>query len=309
MKLVRKHARFGAVMIVLVVVLWLANGELSGISEELDKKQATAQTSLGSNYRLLFTDAAKPEFKGDPATIQGRRIQDQTLEANVYTEMHTDRMVFETDAAFTVEALPSGALDDMVNYLRNVKKIELQRELGFARYFKPNIGDEDAFGFKIPVTDKLTEANVRDYLRKLDIVRTVCHSVDRSGVQTLVKLHFVSINEAVAGRGVPTTKSAPDEAPFFVAEGLEVRVEATEAALYNFLIDLQNPEKDGMRNRYLSVETFVFEKPDLLDAKDQIVTARITVAAWRVNPESSYPPDESKKNAQQNAPGKPRPFR
>jgi hypothetical protein len=307
MNLVRKHARFGAVMIVLVVVLWLANDQLSGISDDLDKKQGTARASLTANYNALFTDAAN--FDGEPATIHGREIQDKTLETNAYTDMHAERMVFETEAAYTVDALPTGALDEMVNYLRNVKKIELQRELGFQRYFGPNIGDDDAFGFKIPTTDKLTEENVRDYLRKLDIVRTVCHSVDRTGVTTLVELKFVSINEAAGRRGVPTTPSMPGEPPFFVGEGLEIRVQATEEALYNFMIDLQNPEKDGMRGRYFSIETFVFEKPDLLEAKDQVVTAKVTIAAWRVNPESSYPPDESQKAAQQSATGQPRKFR
>jgi hypothetical protein len=247
-------------------------------------------------------------FNGDPATIHGRKIQDKTLETNAYTELHAERLTFETDPTYTVEAVNSGAVDEMVNYLRNVKKIQLQRELSFQRYFAPNVAEPDAFGFKIP-EGSLSEAQVREYLRRFDIVRTVCHSVDRTGVETLVKLNFVSINEAAAQRGVPTSPSQPGEPPFFTGEGLEVRVQASEQALYNFLIDLQNPEKDGMRGRYLSVESFTFEKPDLLEAKDQIVTAKITVAAWRVNLESSYPPDESQKNTQQNATGKPRPFR
>jgi hypothetical protein len=306
MNLVRKHARFGAVVIVLIVVLWLANNELSGIAEELDKKQATAKSTLTANYGALFRDAAL--YNGDPATIHGRKIQDKTLETNAYTELHTERLTFETEPTYTVDAINSGAVDEMVNYLRNVKKIQLQRELSFQRYFAPNVAEDDAFGFKIP-EGSLSEGQVREYLRRLDIVRTVCHSVDRTGVETLVKLNFVSINEAAAQRGVPTSPSQPGEPPFFTGEGLEIRVQASEQALYNFLIDLQNPEKDGLRGRYLSVESFTFEKPDLLEAKDQVVTAKITVAAWRVNPESSYPPDESQKNAQQNATGKPRPFR
>lgn len=304
MKLVRKHARFGAVMIVLVVVLWLANDALSGFADELEKKQGIAKSSLTTNYGALFRDAAR--FNGDPATVQGRKIQDKTLETNAYTDMHTERMVFETDPAYTVDGLNSKALDEMVNYLRNVKKIQLQRELGYARYFGPNVADPNAFGFNIPDGDKLTEADVRDYLRKLDIVRSVCYSVERSGVQTLEKLNFTSINETAQRRGVPTTPSAPGEPPFFTGQGLEIRVLATEQALYNFLMDLQNPERDGMRNRYLSVETFVFEKPDLLDPKDQLITARITAAAWRVNPESSYPPDEKAKGTQPTSAGRPR---
>jgi hypothetical protein len=307
MKLVRKHARFGAVMIVLVVVLWLANDALSGFADDLEKKQGAAKTSLTQNYGALFRDAAK--FDGDPATVQGRKIQDKSLETNAYTDMHTERMVFETDPAYTVDSLPSKARDEMVNYLRNVKKVQLQRELGYARYFGPNVADPDAFGFTIPTDDKLTEADVRDYLRKLDITRSVCYSVDRTGVQTLVELKYVSVDETVRQRGVPSAPAAPGEPPFFSGQGLEIRVLATEAALYNFLVDLQNPEKDGMRNRYLSVESFVFDKPDLLDPKDQLITARITVIAWRVNPESSYPPEESSRNTQQTAGGKPRTFR
>jgi hypothetical protein len=292
-------------MIVLVVVLWLANDALTGFAEDIEKKQGAAKSSLTTNYGALFRDAAK--FNGDPATVQGRKIQDKTLETNAYTEMHTERMVFETDPAYTVDSLASKARDEMVNYLRNVKKIQLQRELGYARYFGPDVAEPDAFGFKIPDGDGLTEADVRDYLRKLDIVRSVCYSVERSGVRTLVKLNFISIDETVRQRGVPTAPAVQGEPAFFSGQGLEINVLATETALYNFLIDLQNPEKDGLRNRYLSVESFKFEKPDLLDPKDQLITARITVIAWRVNPESSYPPDENaKNNSQPTAGGRPR---
>jgi hypothetical protein len=116
MKFVRKHARFGATMLVLVVVLFLASTELSGISDALTTKQNAAKATLQTNYRALFEDAAR--FNGDPATIQGRRIQDRTLETNALTALHTDRMAFETEASYTVNALPKGAVDEMVNYLR-----------------------------------------------------------------------------------------------------------------------------------------------------------------------------------------------
>ena len=143
----------------------------------------------------------------------------------------------------------------------------------------------------------------------LDIVRTVAHSAGRSNIQHVTQFDFVEVNTQLNERKVPTTKTIADEDPYFQGQGLEVRVEATEEALYNFLLDLQRPEKEGLRRRYLSVETFTFEKPDLMDPKDALITAKITVVAWRVNTESSYPPDESNKGSQQTSTNAPRTFR
>lgn len=306
MKLLKTHARFLAVTVVLIVVLVLANGEFSGIAESLDAKETQATSLLQKNYRALFSDAAK--YNGDPATIQGRRMQDKTQVTSALTGIVNERMAFETDPAYTVEVLGTTAVDDMVNYLRNVKKLELQRELGFQRYFGPDVREDDAFGFKIP-DGNLTEAQVRDYLRKLDIVRAIASSVETSRVQLLVKLQFVAVNEELSARGVPTKPAAAGEQPYLNGEGVTLTVQATEEQLYNLLIELQNPMKNGRQGRYLAVEKFEFEKPDLLEPKDALIAAKITVVAYRVYPESTYPPDESQKAVQQTTAGAPRKFR
>ena len=72
MKHVKKHARFAAVLIVLLVILIVASGEFSDLSLSLDSKQAQARTLFTTNYRALFGDAVK--FKGELAILQGRRI-------------------------------------------------------------------------------------------------------------------------------------------------------------------------------------------------------------------------------------------
>ncbi|MCA8914223.1 MAG: hypothetical protein KDB90_02335 [Planctomycetes bacterium] len=308
MKWLKANIRFLVVAVVLIALLVLANGEFGDIAKSLDAKQNQAKTMLTANYRALFTDAAK--FNGDPATVEGRKMQDRTQVTNALTTLVNERMTFETDPAYTLDSLPQGtSVDEMINFLRNEKKPELQRELGFQRYFGPDVRDDSAFGFKLPAQATLTEDQVRDYLRKLDMVRCVAHCVERTGVQRLDKLDFKAINEDLNTRGVPTHASATGEQPYFSGEGLEIRVSATEEALYDLLIELQNPDKEGLHNRYLSVETFKFEKPDLLDPQDALITAKITLVAYRVNPESSYPPDESQKAVQQSNARAPRPFR
>ena len=308
MKWLKSNVRFLVVAVVLIALLVFANGEFSGIAQNLDSKQSAAKTLLTSNYKALFSDAKK--FDGDPATVKGRKMQDKTQYTNAVTALVNERMVFQSDPAYTVDSLPPGTTaDEMINFLRNEKKPELQRELGFQRYFGPDVRDDSAFGFKLPAQAALTEAQVRDYLRKLDIVRCVAHCVERTGVQRLNKLDFKAINEDLHTRGVPTHAVVAGEQPYFQGEGLEIQVSATEAALYDLLIELQNPEKEGLANRYLAVEEFKFEKPDLLDPQDALITARITLVAYKVNPESTYPPDESQKAQQQSTAGQPRKFR
>lgn len=307
MNLLKAHARFLIVMIVLIAVLWIASGQFTGLAESLEGSQTKARANLQANYKALFADAKK--FNGSPATEQGRKIQDETQVVNTLTGLVNDQMVFETDAAYTIDALPPGSgLDDQVDFYRNRMRLELERELGFQRYIAiQNIRDPQAFGFK--AADNPTEADVIDYLRKLDIVRCVAHSAGNSNVQRVNGFNFVEINDLLNARKVPTSKTQPDEEPYFRGQGLEVNVEATEDALYNFLLDLQRPEKEGLRRRYLSVEKFEFEKPDLMDPKDALITAEITVVAWRVNPDSSYPPDETKTNNLQSSGSGPRKFR
>lgn len=303
MKLLKKHARFIVVTIVLVVVLYIANNELGGIAQTLDAKRTQAKTTLSRNYRALYADAKK--YDGNPATIHGRKLQDKTMVANAVTDIVNDRMAFETAPAFTLDDIAERGVAEHVARWQE-RRLEVIQEFQYQRYFALNVREAGAFGFKAKDAN-LTTAEVQDYLRKLDIARTVARSVERAGVNQLTKLNFTEVNEALFARGVPTRPSAPDEAPYFRGEGLELRVQATEEALYNLLIELQSPEKDGLRSRYLAVETFEFEKPDLLNPQDNLITASITVVAYRVNPDSTYPPDE--KAAQQTTSTSRNPYR
>jgi hypothetical protein len=126
-------------------------------------------------------------------------------------------------------------------------------------------------------------------LRNLDIVRTVAMSVEESGVQRLTGLAFRTIDDNLFARGVPTRPASADEAPYLRGQGLEVRIQATEEALYSFLIDLQRPVKQGQRNRYLAVERFTMDKPDLLNPVNDLIDATVVVVAYTVNEDSTYP--------------------
>jgi hypothetical protein len=289
MKILKTHARFLVVMVVLAVVLYIANSELGSIRDNLESKRTQATSLLSKNYRALYADAAK--YNGNPATLHGRALQDKTMHANAVTELVNERMSFDTAPACTLDDIADrGTAEHVARW--QARELELQQELQYQRYFGPSVRDDRAFGFNPQRTDLTTE-QVRDYLRKLDIVRAVTGCVERAGVPLLERLEFKALNEELFGRGVPTRASARDEQPYFTGDGLEIIVQAPEEALYNLLIELQNPEKDGLRNRYLAVEKFTFNKPDLLNPKDNRITARVTVVAYRVNPASTYPPDES----------------
>ncbi|MBZ0135451.1 MAG: hypothetical protein K8I27_03630 [Planctomycetes bacterium] len=288
MKILKTHARFIIVTIVLVVVLYIAHGELSDISEGLDAKRTQAKTLLSKNYRALYADAGK--YNGSPATVHGRKLQDKTMVANAVTEEVNDRMGFETSPAFTLDDIAGRGTAEHVARWQE-RQLEVQQEFQFQRYFGPSVRDDKAFGFA-PQTENLTTVQVKDYLRKLDIARGVAKCVERAGVQQLNKLDFKSVSEELFQRGVPTRASAQGEEPYFTGEGLEIRVQGDEQSLYNFLIELQSPEKEGLRRRYLAVEKFELTKPDLLNPQDNLITATITVIAYRVNPESTYPPDK-----------------
>lgn len=293
MDFLKKHARFLIVTVVLVVVLWIANSELAETRDELENRRNRAESMLNQNYRALFSDAAK--FDGEPATIRARELQDEAQRISAIGDARLDRLRFETAPEFTPAALPEDAgADDIEAYYRD-RLLTLQRELGYQRYFTSNAREEGALGFRESTGDG-NEADKRErfarYLRFLDIVRTVAHSVERAGVERLNGLTFTSIDEQLAQRGVPTRPAATDEEPLMSGQGLVINVRAGEEALYNFLIELQKPVKDEMRNRYLAVESFTLSKPDVIEPRDALIDAEITVVAYRVNPGSSYPVDE-----------------
>lgn len=314
MDFLKKHARFLIVMVVLMVLLYFANSELADSSRRIETARNSAKSLLTQNYTALFKDAKA--YGGEPAVVEGRKIQDRTQNLQQIEAGRNAVMTFETDPVYTLAALPEGAGDDdKVQYYRN-KAAELQRELAFKRYFQAK-GDT-ALGFKANDDKTITAATVPSMLRKLDIVRTVAYSVERSGVPWLNNLAFRTAGrEVIAARKVPATDAAMDpskvakdgEAAYFEVDCLEISVQASEEALYNFLVDLQRPMKGDSRTRYLAVEKFKFEKPDLLDPADNLITATILVVAYRVNPDSPYPVDRSATGPQQPRVGAPRSFR
>ena len=241
MKWLKANIRFLVVAVVLIALLVLANGEFGDIAKSLDAKQNQAKTMLTANYRALFTDAAK--FNGDPATVEGRKMQDRTQVTNALTTLVNERMTFETDPAYTLDSLPQGtSVDEMINFLRNEKKPELQRELGFQRYFGPDVRDDSAFGFKLPAQATLTEDQVRDYLRKLDMVRCVAHCVERTGVQRLDKLDFKAIKARYWKDDTDLDLKRRKEAEFLVSGDLPV------SAILGFIVFNENA-----KNRLLAV--------------------------------------------------------
>lgn len=306
----KKHARFLIVLVVLLALLYFVGNELADSNKRLAAARANADRLLKQNYTALFKDSR--DFGGAPATVQGRKIQDKTQNLQQVEAGRNALLAFETDPAFTVAALPQGSKDDdLVAYYAR-KLLDMQREFAYLRYFIPDVHSPDAFGFKAATGDGTKPpagAQVPDMLRKLDIVRAVAGSVGRSGVARLNKLAFRELANELSARSLPVQPSAEGEAPYLRGQGLEIDVSANEDALYNLLNDLQRPMKGELRTRYLSVERFKLEKPDLLDPADDLVKATITVAAWQVNETSSYPVDRNAPEQQQSSTRAPRAFR
>jgi hypothetical protein len=288
MKLLKAHGRFIVVLIVLLVILYVADSQFQDQRNRIQSSEAATRTLLTNNYRALFSDAV--EFEGEPATIQGRRIQDRVQATLQEAEERTRALAFETAPDYLPEAAGAGATaGDLFEYYRR-KELDLERELGFKRYFAIDSRADAAFGFARP--DGSTTFNrqqISRLLRNLDIVRTVALSVEETGVQRLTGLAFRSIDDSLFSRGVPTRPATANEEPYLRGQGLEVRVQATEEALYRFLIDLQRPMKGDLRNRYLAIERFTMEKPDLLNPVNDLIDVTVLVVAYTVNEDSTYP--------------------
>lgn len=307
MKYVKKHARFAAVLIVLLVILVVANGEFSSLSVALDSKQAQAKTLFTNNYRALFADAVK--FKGEPATVQGRYIQDKTQAVHQVSQARNEKLRFEYAREFTLSAVGETAnVGDQVDHFQRLL-LDMKRELGYQRYFAKDVEDKKAFGFLVPEDKKdVKSEDVARYLKMLDIVRVVCKSIEHNGVDQLRELDFRAVDDQLDKRGVPTKPVAQGQQPFMSGTGLRIRIRATEQALYSFLLDMQRPVKGERKNAYLAVEEFKFEKPDLLQPQDSLIDASILLVAYDINEESSYPADEKAQQQQQQA-NQPRRFR
>jgi hypothetical protein len=306
MGFLKKHARFLVVLVLSAGLLYFASGQLKDYAGRVDAARTKAKTLLTSNYTALFTDAAK--FGGEPATVQGRKVQDRTQVLQQHEGGRNELLAFNTDREYTLSALPQGARgDDHINYYRG-KVTALQQQLAYSPFFVSDANAPRALGFDA-TRATLTAADVPDYLRRLDIVRAVAGSVRRSAVPRLQRLQFVEPATELAARGVPVAPAAEGEPPYLQGQGLEIEIGASEEALYNFLADLQRPTKGALRGRYLSVEKFTLDKPDLLNPANDLVQAKVTVVAWTVNEESSWPQERGAKGQQQTSTRAPRPFR
>lgn len=282
----RKNMRFLIVTTVLIVIVFVGWSQIGDMNTALESTQNKYKNLVARNFNALFTDAK--EYNGEPATTEGRRLANEKADLDKVAEGRLDALGFETDPEYTLNAMgPNPSDDDKVSFYHR-RKLELQRELGYKRYFRPDVQSRDVFGFGEP-KDGVTGKDVPDLLRKFDIVRTVAHSVERTNVRRIESLLFDNAEDALAGRGVPTRATTPGEQPFLVPEALRIEVAGTEEALYNFMIDLQRPEKEGLRRRYLSIEAFEFEKTDFLKPADELIEASILIIAWRVNMDSTYP--------------------
>lgn len=305
MDFLKKHARFLIVLVVLAVLLYFANGQLKDYNARVEAARTKARVLLSANYEALFRDAGK---YGEPATVQGRKVQDRTQVLQQTETGRNELMAFVTDPEFTLASLPEGSReDDHVNYYLS-RVLGLQREFSLRQYFVPDAYSQGALGFD--ATRKgMPAADVPGNLRRLDIARATVDSCGRSGVLRVLRLKFVEITNELNSRGVPVTPAAEGEQPYFAAQGLEIEVRARETALYNLLAELQRPTKGQVRGRYLSIEKFRMEKPDLMDPADDLVHATLTVAAWHVNEQSSFPRDKGATDQPQSSTRAPRPFR
>jgi hypothetical protein len=290
MKILKKHARFLAVLLVLMIILFIANSRFNSMGQAIERTNSQARSLFQNSYRALFTDAAR--FDGEPATLHSRRIQDRTQAALQEALARAERMEFRTGPDFIAPA-GADAADQMAFY--QARDLELQRELGFKRHFAIDVRSPRAFGFERPAGERAyTSADVERYLRMLDIAHTVSESVERSGVARLTSLEFRNLNEQLAARGVPTRGTTA----YLSGTGLIVQARGTEEALYNLLIDLQRPGKGELSHRYLAVESFKLDKPDLLDPRDNLIDATLHLVAYRINEDSPYPEQEAEQQQQ-----------
>ena len=293
----KKHGKFIAILIVLIGLLWFADGEIGLMSQSVDNKQKQAQNLLKRNLNKLFTDAKASN--GEPATVANRRIQDETQGTQQTSRQRNNRISFDTSPIYTLASLEDKAATEGVGYYRE-RQMALLSKFQYLRFVTiPDLRDESAFGLSEP--DPMTQSVVEDFLRKMDIIECVAESAGRSDIKRLERFQFpTGIMDKFSISGIPSKPMGGDTKPFVSGIALEVTVEATEKALYNFMIDLQNPNKAGRPNRYLAVWEFTFEKPDLLNPVDDFISATIVVVALTVDESSGFPFDEEAKNTRMN---------
>ncbi|MDC1142203.1 hypothetical protein OAU50_03860 [Planctomycetota bacterium] len=308
MNALKKHGKFIGFVVVLIGLLWFADGEIDVMSKSVEARRQSAKNLLGRNLKKLFTDAKASN--GEPATVANRRILDVTQTKKQTSRERNQRISFETTPTYTLASLGGNAKEGAVGYYRE-RDLALRSKLQYLRYITiPNIRDNNALGFSEPTKGEMTPEQVKDLLRKMDIVECVVESAGRSKVQRLDKFKFGnSKSDDMFAAGIPAKPLAGESKAFIEGDVLEVTINATEEALYNFMIDLQRPEKSGRPNRYLSVWEFKLEKQDLLSPVDNYINAVITIVALKVDENSSYPADEAKQAVQQTNNGGGRRFR
>ncbi|MHC4840900.1 MAG: hypothetical protein ACYTDT_08100 [Planctomycetota bacterium] len=309
MNILKKHGKFIGILVVLIGLLWFANGEIADMSKSVDDRRNSAKNLLGSNLKRLFTDAKASN--GEPATVANRKIQDATQAKKQTSRQRNQRISFDTTPMYTLASLGDNPKDRAVGYYRE-RDLALRDKLQYLRYITiPNIRDNRALGFSEP-KDEMTQKQVEDFLRKMDIVECVVESAGRSKIQRLEGLEFVGTkSDEMYAAGIPAKQMAGEVNPFISGEALKVTINATEESLYNFMLDLQRPDKSGRPNRYLAIWDFTLEKPDLLRPMDNLISAVVTVVALRIDESSSYPKDNSKQadNTNTNSGTGPRRFR
>lgn len=294
MNFLKTNGKFIGFVFVLVGLLSYANGEIADMEKSVTNQRQRAKNLLGRNLKKLFTDAK--DSNGEPATVANRRIQDNTQVLMQTSRKRNQRISFDTSPIYTLASLGDNAQDRAEGYYRE-REVALRAKMQYLRYITiPNIRDKRAFGFEEPQTSTgMTTQQVEGLLRKMDIVETVAESAGRSNIQRLEKFDFTTgISGAMQARGVPSKQLAGDDAPFIKGESLKVTVYTTEDTLYNFLIELQRPNKGGRPNRYFAIWEFNIQKPDLLKPVDNLIMAEITIVALQINESSSYPLDKNK---------------
>lgn len=299
MNVLKQHWRFLATLVVLAVLLFYGYSEVGAKAGQVSGVQKSVQGSMAGYYRKLYDDAKK--YDGKPATSEGLALSAETVKVQEIEKRRNNQLRWETDAPYTLAARPpESTTEDLVAYYL-LKRQQLLRDLSYQPNVTFAVDAENALGFATGSTDKLQPDRIAEMLARLDMVKVVARSSLSAGVQSLRKFEFDESKLAtiLAERGLPVTSAgrvsaAKEDAgkmhpPYLLPRMLKVSVRANEQSLYDFLVDLQRPVKGDLRNRYLAVEGLKIEKPDALSPSDDLLTAEITLVAYRINEDAPLP--------------------
>lgn len=299
MNLLKKHGRFIVALVVLVILVGWGLSAVGEMADTINKKQQSLTGAVKTHYTRIFTDAKASE--GNPANVQALIIGEKTLKTQELEEKRNALMQFRPDARFTLESVEQkGGNDaDKIDYFTNRMYSSARAEMERAPYFNAKFDQPAPFGFSVEASAIKAET-VKELLYKLDIALEICHCVERANVRSIDKFAFDDGFAAkLAARGLPTTKgpaigNEPAAPPYLEARAVTVNVRGNERAIYNLLIELQRPVKGELRDRYLAIESFTFSKPDLYEPADDLITASITVVAYKINADGWVPGGKKK---------------